>query len=147
MAEVTRDVDAPVSQVWDVIADGWSYAGWVVGASHIRKVDAGWPALGTRIHHSVGAWPVTIDDTTEVVRVDQGRMIELTARAWPTGEALVRLELEPQGPARTRMRMVEQARSGPARLLPKPVQDALLKPRNVEALSRLSDLVLRRSGD
>ena len=136
-----------MSQVWDVIADGWTYAGWVVGASHIRRVDTLWPAVGTRIHHSVGSWPLTLDDTTEVVAVDPGRMIELTARAWPTGEAVVRIELEPMGHARTRVRMIEQAKSGPARLLPKPAQDALLTPRNVETLSRLADLALRRTGD
>ena len=43
MAEVSLNVEAPVDAVWAVLADGWSYAGWVVGASHIRDVDTGWP--------------------------------------------------------------------------------------------------------
>ena len=36
---VTREVDAPAQAVWDVLADGWFYATWVVGASRVRGVD------------------------------------------------------------------------------------------------------------
>ncbi|MDQ3403792.1 MAG: SRPBCC family protein [Actinomycetota bacterium] len=147
MADVSREVAAPVERVWAVVADGWSYAGWVVGASHIRKVDAGWPGIGARIHHSVGTWPAVIEDTTEVTAVEPNRMIELHARLWPAGTATVRLELDPLGHSRTRMRMFEQVRSGPAKVLPNTLQDVLLVARNKETLSRLSDMVLRRTGD
>lgn len=54
---VTRVVKAPIDAVWAVLADGWSYPVWVVGASRVRDVDAGWPAVGTRIHHAFGPWP------------------------------------------------------------------------------------------
>ncbi|WP_156756987.1 SRPBCC family protein [Actinokineospora pegani] len=146
MAEVTRVVDVPAQSLWAVIADGWTYAGWVVGASHIRRVDQTWPTVGSHIHHSVGSWPLTIDDTTEVLRMEPQRLIELNARAWPTGEARVRIELDPVTADSTRVRIVEQASSGPGALLPKPLQDAMLVPRNRETLSRLTDLALRRSG-
>ena len=43
---------------------------WAVGAARIREVDEDWPAVGARIHHSVGAWPVLISDTTVVEEVD-----------------------------------------------------------------------------
>ena len=46
---VTRDVDAPGQAVWDVLADGWSYATWVVGASRVRDVDEGF-AVSERGH-------------------------------------------------------------------------------------------------
>ena len=36
-----RSVDAPAEAVWDVLADGWQYATWVVGASRVRAVDPG----------------------------------------------------------------------------------------------------------
>ena len=36
---VTRTVDAPAEAVWAVLADGWLYASWVVGASRVREVD------------------------------------------------------------------------------------------------------------
>ncbi len=40
--------------------------------------------------------------------------------------------------------MGEEAVSGPAALLPAPVQALLLKPRNVEALARLEDIAVNR---
>ena len=52
-----------------MLSDGWLYALWVVGAARMRDVDEGWPAVGTRLHHSVGTWPLLIDDTTEVLEV------------------------------------------------------------------------------
>lgn len=44
---ISRRVDAPAEAVWSVLADGWSYANWVVGAARVRDVDPGWPAQGT----------------------------------------------------------------------------------------------------
>ena len=35
----TRAVDATPDQVWQVLADGWLYPLWVVGASRMRDVD------------------------------------------------------------------------------------------------------------
>jgi hypothetical protein len=144
MAEVSREIPVSAERVWEVIADGWSYAGWVVGASHIREVDQGWPALGTRIHHSIGFWPVEIEDTTEVKAVEPLRMLELDARMWPVGAVVVRLELHPVAPDRTRVRMIERATRGPATVLPKAVQNVLFPPRNRAALARLADLAVRR---
>ncbi len=43
---ISRRVDAPAEAVWSVLADGWSYANWVVGAARVRDVDPGWPAQG-----------------------------------------------------------------------------------------------------
>ena len=37
---VTRDVAATRQRVWDVLADGWTYSGWVVGNSRIRAVSS-----------------------------------------------------------------------------------------------------------
>lgn len=143
MAEVTLTVPVSPERVFEVLSDGWSYAGWVVGASHIRDVDAGWPARGTRIHHSVGPWPLDVDDVTVVRRVEDARLLELEGRAWPIGAALIRFELEPVDATSTRVRLVETAARGPATLLPRPVQDALLIPRNKETLARLADVAVR----
>ena len=38
-----------------------------------------------------------LDDTTEVLAVDHGRMIRLRARGWPLGEAVVEVRVEPAG--------------------------------------------------
>ncbi|GAA3657060.1 SRPBCC family protein [Lentzea roselyniae] len=145
MAEVSLDVEAPIDAVWAVLADGWSYAGWVVGASHIRDVDTGWPKPGTRIHHSVGPWPLVIDDTTEVVRCEPSRLLELDARLWPAGAARITFTLRARSEALTEVRMTESVERGPTSVLPSFLQDLLLAPRNRETLQRLSALAQGRS--
>ncbi|MEA5360592.1 SRPBCC family protein [Amycolatopsis sp., V23-08] len=141
MAEVSRVVDASPEAVFAVLADGWSYGGWVVGSSHIRAVDEGWPAPGCRIHHSVGPWPVQLEDETKVTAVEPGRSLSLEAKAWPTGVAAVGLTLTPRdGGARTQVTMTEHVVRGPGKLLPEAVQSLLLTPRNKESLARLADM-------
>jgi hypothetical protein len=143
MTSVDRVVNAEASDVWAVLADGWLYPLWVVGASRMRQVDEGFPQLGTLLHHSVGAWPVLIDDTTSVVHAVEGKALTLRARAWPAGEALVEIELSPEAGG-TRVTMREDAVSGPGALVPAPVRAPLLRWRNVEALRRLALLVENR---
>jgi hypothetical protein len=140
VASVTRRVAASADEVWSVLGDGWSYATWVVGASRIRTVDPGWPRKGTRVHHSFGAWPLLIDDSTAVVHAEPGRELVLRARGWPAGEATVRLLLTPDGPDATVITLREDVSAGPGRLLPRPVRQLALTPRNVEALRRLGYL-------
>lgn len=111
---VTRVVDAPATAIWSVLSDGWLYATWVVGASRIRDVDASWPQKGSRIHHSVGVWPAVIDDSTGVLSVIPERELVLRARAWPAGEAMVRINPDPQDRRRTAISMAEDVVAGPA---------------------------------
>ena len=86
-------VSAPPEAVWEVLADGWVYTGWVVGASRMRAVDPAWPVPDARLHHSVGGWPLLLDDTTSLLEADPGRELVLKARAWPMGAAHVRVLL------------------------------------------------------
>ena len=144
MATTTRTIKATPEQVWDVLADGWLYPLWVVGASRMREVDTTWPEVGAQLHHSVGAWPLLVNDNTEVVDAIPGRMMALHARARPTGVAAVRITLEPSG-GHTRVVIEEDAMSGPARLIPRLVRDPALVWRNVESLRRLAYLAERRS--
>ena len=95
MSTRSRPIAATPEQVWAVLADGWLYPLFVVGASRMRDVDDDWPAVGARLHHSVGTWPLLIDDTTEVLEVEPGRRLVLLARGWPAGEANVEFTLEP----------------------------------------------------
>ena len=99
--------------VFAVLEDGWSYGMWVVGAARIRDVDADWPAEGSRIHHSVGAWPVLLSDTSVVEEVDAPHRLQLKVRAWPTGEGRVSLTCARSGDE-TEVVMEERAVSGPA---------------------------------
>jgi hypothetical protein len=144
---ITVDKKVPVApdRVFGVLADGWLYSGWVVGASHIRDVDAHWPKLGARIHHSIGPWPLLMKDSTLVVAIEQDRLLELQARMWPFGVARVRVTLARTADGGTQIQMDEKLVQGPASLLPEPVQAALLKPRNRESLDRLAAMARGRA--
>lgn len=145
MTTVTRDVQCPAQAVLDVLADGWTYATWVVGTSRIRSVDPRWPTVGTRIAHSFGVWPAVIDDVTTVRAWNPDRGIDLQARGWPAGEARVRIEVAPRGTGACTVRIVEDAVRGPGTLVPRPVRSAVLRPRNAETLERLARLAEGRS--
>lgn len=144
MATNTRQIHATPEQVWEVLADGWLYPLWVVGASRMREVDDHWPAVGAKLHHSVGSWPLLVDDTTEVIDLVPGSMLRLHARARPTGTAEVTIRLEAVG-TRTNVVIEEDAISGPGRLVPKLLRTPPLTWRNVEALRRLAYVAERRA--
>ena len=144
MSTTSRQISATPEQVWSVLADGWLYPLFVVGASRMRDVDAGWPAVGTRLHHSVGTWPLLIDDTTEVLEVEEHRRLLLVARGWPAGQAHVEITLAPHDTG-TEVTIVEQATAGPGALVPKVVQDPQLHVRNIETLRRLAYVVEGRA--
>ena len=144
MAENTRLVHATPQEVWDVLSDGWLYPVWVVGASRMREVEETWPAVGARLHHSVGIWPTLIDDNTEVVEMVELQSLSLRARGWPIGEARVDIHLEPVG-AETEVTISEDAVSGPGTLVPPPVRGLTLKWRNTETLRRLAYIAERRT--
>lgn len=136
----TRQVEAPVDAVWAVLADGWQYATWVVGASRVRAVDAGWPGAGSRLHHSFGPWPAVISDATVSELDDAPHRLVLRARAWPVGAALVEIDVVPDGPGTCTVSISEDAVSGPGRLVPMTLRQSLILPRNREALRRLGYL-------
>ena len=144
MSTTTRSVSATPEQVWEVLADGWLYPLFVVGASRMRDVDESWPAVGAKLHHSVGTWPLLIDDTTEVVEVEEGKRVLLLARGWPAGQAHVDISLQPDGDA-TVVTIVEDATAGPGLLVPKPLRDVQLHWRNIETLRRLAFVVEGRT--
>lgn len=135
---VSRAVAAPAEAVWAVLSDGWFYATWVVGASRVRRVDHGWPAEGTRLHHSVGLWPAVLSDSTVVEEAEPVHRLVLRARGWPIGEALVEITVVPDGAEDCTVTIAEDAVSGPGRLVPMPLRQLGILPRNQEALRRLA---------
>ena len=138
MSRTVRVMDATPAAVWAVLADGWLYPMWVVGATRMRNVDDAWPAPGTCLHHSAGVWPLVIDDTTEALTAEPGRRLELRARGWPLGEAQVVIRLSQVDGGRCEVVLEETAVSGPGTLVPWPVESVLLGWRNVETLRRLA---------
>ena len=145
MSTVSQLFESPSADVWRVIADGWLYSGWVVGASRIRDVDAEWPGLGAHLHHSVGAWPLVINDSTRVTALEPGRSLELVARGWPMGEAKVDIKLEDRG-NQCLVTIAEDAIRGPGKLMPKFLRDPMISARNRETLRRLELMAVGGAG-
>ncbi|MEU7631402.1 SRPBCC family protein [Nocardia sp. NPDC049220] len=145
MVHVEMTVPTSAEQIFAVLSDGWLFAAWVVGASHIRAVDPDWPAVGSRLHYSVGMWPCTVDDSTQVSEVDPPHLLELEAKLRPLGAAWIRLELTETALDQTEVRMYEHIKRGPGIFVPDLFQEVLLLPRNKESLSRLADLAVGRS--
>src|SRR5689334_4081685 len=90
----SRLVEAPRTRVWEVLAEGWTYSQWVVGNSRMRAVDPHWPASGAVIEHSIGVWPLLIDDCTISQKCRPQEQLVLLARLGPLGAARISLRLE-----------------------------------------------------
>jgi len=135
LIEVGAHAAVKPAVVMDVLRDGWLFALWVTGASHIRKVEGDWPQPGSKIHHAVGVWPALIKDHTEATAFDPEGMVELLARGWPLGEALVRIEVHEENGG-SRILLGERIVSGAGTFL-RPVERLLIPPRNAESLGRL----------
>lgn len=139
MARNETVIAATPEQVFAVLADGRSYGYWVVGSSEIRDVDAGFPAAGTRFHHTVGFGPLKVADHTRVEESVPPHRLTLRAKARPLGTALVRLELHPHA-AGTRVVMTEDPADKLSALVFNPLTHLLVRGRNVESLRRLKEL-------
>ncbi len=117
MSTVERRTTATAEDVWRVLADGWTFASWVVGASRVRAVEPGWPQVGAHVHHSVGTWPAVLNDDTEVLESEPSRRLVLQARTRPVGEARVEITLRPDATG-TVLSISEDFVSGPALAVP-----------------------------
>lgn len=139
MARNWRNFDCPAEAVFEVLSDGWLYPSWVVGASRMRRVDTSWPAVGSKLHHSVGTWPLLLNDSTSVHEWSPPHRTVLRARGWPVGEASVTIAVEARG-ERCVVKMLEFAVKGPARFVPRVLADPIMAIRNRETLRRLAYL-------
>jgi len=140
MATTSTHVACSADEVWSVLADPWSYSTWVVGTVKIRDADSTWPAVGSKLHHAVGAWPVLIQDDSEVLECEPTHRLVMQARGWPAGEARVELVLHAEGDL-TRVGMSEEPTHGPGAWVHNPVLDMVLARRMDECLDRLKRLV------
>jgi uncharacterized protein YndB with AHSA1/START domain len=139
MSTTRKQIDAPPERVWAVLADADNYAHWVVGSRDIRDADPGFPAVGTRFHHTLAFGPLDLKDSSEVMESDEPRRLVLHVMARPMGRGKVEIDLAPSGTG-TQVTMREGPASPIARLTYNPLTDLLLHGRNVEALRRLAEL-------
>lgn len=137
MSRTVAYVNAPPEQVFSVLANPYSYEYWVVGCKRIRDVEAEWPQAGSAFFHTIGVGPVATNDETRIVRIDAPNLIELDAHGWPAGEARVTVTVD--GDVRgSRVEMIEEPTSGPAKWLHNRLLDAAAHARNTVALRRLA---------
>ena len=140
---VKRDTTATRQQVWDVIADGWTYSQWVVGNSRMRAVDPAWPNVGSTIEHSIGVWPLLLDDITVVEECRPSEQLVLLAKGRRFGKARITLRLTDIDGG-CRVEMAEVPVGAPMGWIPKRLALAAAVPRNRECTWRLAVLAERR---
>lgn len=141
---VKRETTATRQQVWDVISDGWTYSQWVVGNTRMRAVDPHWPAPGSRIHHTIGVWPVVVNDETEVESCRPTKELVLLAKTRPFGLARIVLRLSDTEHG-SRIEMAEVPVGGPLNWIPRRLALLAVYPRNRECTERLAALAERRT--
>ncbi|ART68485.1 polyketide cyclase [Mycobacterium dioxanotrophicus] len=140
---VKRHTTASRKQVWDVVADGWTYSQWVVGNTRMRAVTPDWPAPGSKIHHTIGVWPVVVNDETIVESCTPLEELVLFARVRPFGGARITLRLADIHNG-SRIEMAEVPVGGPLNWVPRRLSLLLVYPRNRECVERLAALAERR---
>lgn len=109
----------------------------------MRAVDPRWPAPGSKIHHTIGVWPLVLNDETEVESSTPLEELVLLARGRPFGGARITLRLF-DIPGGCRIEMAEVPVGGPLNLVPRRLALAMAWPRNRQCLLRLAALAERR---
>jgi uncharacterized protein YndB with AHSA1/START domain len=133
-------INAPASDVFNVLTDAGAYGSWVVGTKEVRGHDRAWPRRGSKFHHTIGAGPMQLRDNTEVLDIRQGQRLLLEVRVRPFGTAVVDIAVRPEGGNATKVTMHEMPLRGPLARTWNPVFDAVTFVRNVVALRRLKRL-------
>lgn len=141
---VKRDTTATRKEVWDIISNGWTYSQWVVGNTRMRAVDPRWPAPGSVIHHTIGVWPVVLNDETVVESCTPERELVLHAKGRPFGAAQIVLRLSDTATG-SRIEMAEVPVGGPLNWVPRRLALLLAYPRNRQCTERLVSLAERRT--
>ena len=134
----------PPEAVWDALADAGGYGYWVVGSKVIRDADPGWPAPGSRFHHTIGVGPLKISDHTESLEARPPQLLRVRAKGRPLGVAQITLRMTPRGDG-TLVRMTEHPDGPTAILSLNPLVHVLTKARNAESLMRLEELALEHA--
>jgi uncharacterized protein YndB with AHSA1/START domain len=139
-----RFMPVPRQAVWEALSDPYGYAYWVAGSKAVRDAEPGFPAPGTKFHHTIGVGPLKLRDHTEVIEAEPPGMLRLRAKGRPLGTATVILRLTPEADG-TSVEIVEHPDGAAAILALNPLLQLFTKVRNAESLARLEELALDRS--
>jgi uncharacterized protein YndB with AHSA1/START domain len=142
MARNSISISAPPEDVFDVLEDAYAYPRWVVGTRRVRRVDPGWPAVGSHFHHAIGTAAGELHDSSKVIEHDRPRRMALEVRFRPAGIAAVEVDVASDG-AGSIVSLTESPMRGLAARVPSIVMEPLLWARNALALQRLRHEVER----
>lgn len=147
MSYTCRAIAADAATVFAAIADPHTYPAWLVGNAEVRSVDDEWPRPGSRFHHRVGVWPLTLSDRTTLIEIEPPHLLRLAVRARPLIRAVATFRLI--GDGETTVVCLEEEPSIPLiGALVRPLADPLTHLRNHASLRRLAAFVedSRRDG-
>ena len=145
MARRQQLIESPPARVWQVLADGATYARWVVGTQRIIAIDTAWPRVGAVLRFQVGLGPLHFRDSCAVRICEPGRRLELEAKAESLGTARIAFDLIPWG-GHTLVLLDEHPLLGVGARLQGPPSELLLHLRNRRILRNLAREATR-SGD
>jgi hypothetical protein len=113
----------------------------------MRAVDPNWPHTGSTISHSIGVWPLLLDDVTVVEDCQPLERLVLLAKGRPFGKARITLRLFDTDDGGCRIEMAEVPVGAPMGWVPKRLALAAAFPRNRECTWRLAAIAERRTPD
>lgn len=142
MAQRQQLVRCPPHQVWKILADGHSYAEWVVGTQEILDVDAAWPGVGAALRFRVGLGPAHFTDTCVVRICEPGQRLELEAKAQLFGTARIAFTLIPWA-GNTVVILDEHPLLGPGARVQGPPSELILHLRNRRMLGNLARIAVQ----
>jgi len=131
--------------VFAVLADPRTYPDWLIGANRIRALDDDWPRPGSRFHHTVGMWPVHINDHSELEAFDPPRSMRLSVRATALVRATVTISVRGDESSSI-VCIAEEPRAGLVGEVVRPALDPVTHLRNHASLRRLARVVRERAG-
>jgi uncharacterized protein YndB with AHSA1/START domain len=137
MARRQQLVKCPPQRVWRILANGESYAQWVVGTQQILHADAAWPAVDAELRFQVGVGPIHFEDSCVVRICEPQRRLELEAMAKPFGTARIAFTLIPWSD-NTLVILDEHPLLGAGARLQGPLSECLLHVRNRRLLANLA---------
>ncbi|MBV1939019.1 SRPBCC family protein [Streptomyces sp. BV286] len=139
MAVRHRLIKKSPREVWAVLADGTRYADWVVGTASSYPVRGQWPKVDAAIAYEVRVGFYGFTNETVVRACDEGRELELEAKAGPLGTARIAIELRPWGED-TLVVIDEHPLRGVGGTLHNVGVEALIQLRHRTMLKRLADV-------
>ncbi|MFD9404781.1 SRPBCC family protein [Streptomyces sp. NPDC060011] len=139
MAARHRVIKKSPSEVWAVLADGTRYGDWVVGTAASTPVRGEWPQVHAAIEYEVKLGPLSVTNETVVRACDEGRALELEAKAGPLGTARIAIEVRPWGD-HTLVVVDEHPLQGVGGLLHNVGVEALIQLRHRTMLARLAEV-------